>query len=464
MTMSSDTASELRGVLFGRWAFVPDRLLDLLAVAPKAELVRSLERVRRLKDAGLRVRALTVIAPRMPEAAGEELLQQALATARGLKAPWRRAEALGVVGRSMYAGAPSKARAEIFRAIDEVADPYWCASAIATVADLHPELTPDLMSRAQAIPRPVSRFDALLAVARAAQEPVRTMVVAPALAAARRIADPYAKARALAAATTVVDRGDEEQVLADAMTAVRRIEHDQWRAAVLKELVPRLSDRLRRRALTAAQHITRPEDRARALAWLAPVDEAVASAREIADPYRRFRVLVAIASDLDRDARDTVADEALEAVCAIASEHWRAVAAGALAGVGPEPLVRSLLDDCLRIESDECRLHALADLAPHVPRDLLETLVSELLRIAWTTGDVEPVARTLRRVGGDVPDPVFTLSVEELSELDNDERARPLAALAPYIPARGISPRRSSSCENCRGYGPTSRCRRSPRA
>jgi hypothetical protein len=289
---------------------------------------------------------------------------------------------------------------------------------------------------------------------------MRAALVASAVGAARKIRDPFSKARALAAAAGVIGQVGESDLLEEALAAARRVERDPWRAVILEELAPRLPDRLREPALAAAYKLTPPESRARALARLAGgeargsdtgvLEAAVASARRIEDTYRQSRVLAELALQGNHGLGDTILDQALAAARAVPSEHWRAMAGSQLARIGSEQIVRDLLIDDQHIESDSCRLHALADLAPYAPEDALEALVDTLLSASLQTSQQEPARRVLERSALSLPPTFFSQALKATSQLDDEfQRLSALETLGPYLPmelvplaidvARGLS-------------------------
>jgi hypothetical protein len=152
--MQPVSASDVRRQLFGRWKFVSESLLDLLAVAEENELERSLSRVRRLEDAGLRVEALAVIAHRLHDRRAGPILEEALETARALEAPWCRAKALASVARALTLFERQAVIQEVVVAIRMVVDGYWRAAAIQTVADLDALFIPQLADLAESVQQP----------------------------------------------------------------------------------------------------------------------------------------------------------------------------------------------------------------------------------------------------------------------------------------------------------------------
>ncbi len=304
-----------------------------------------------------------------------------------------------------------------------------------------------VLAYARQIPDSHSRMKALGEVAThlQAKEPLRTEVLAEALAAARAIESERSRALTLSTLAPNLPETKRAEVLQEALVAARAIADKKSRADVLNALAPHLPEAKRAEVLAEALATARaieydPYDeespKARALSALAPrlpealLTEALAAARAIEDPDSQVEVLNALAPHLPKP----LLAEALAAAQAVEYEMARAQALSALAPHLPEPLLAEALAAARAIEDPESQVKALGALAPHLPEVKRAEVLSEALATAWAIEENWSRAFAVRALAPQLPEVLAMVLAADRAIEDEKSRAQALSALAPDLP------------------------------
>lgn len=392
------------------------------------------------------------------------LVEEALTTARAVKDGDPRAGALA--GVIPHAGEDSRADL-IAEALQETTGQLFRAAAIepllplldaeqhrqllAQTGDMHNIMARDwvvaeilgglaeigdpneALDLAQNITEDVVRAQTLAVIAGHAQEPRRSEAIAAALGLARRIDD-----------DAYMDR--VEEAFSDvptfvALTVRMFLAEPPWRLVLLSSLPPDLAPELATEALELATGADDPEFAARAVAALAGVlaDETKADrlalgleqARAVEYPEPRVRAYTALLPVLPPEVRQQAAAEALTAV---AGERLGSRRAQLLAELAPH-LSKDLLDDALRmaitLDDAEDRSTALEGLAPHLGGDQLADAVDASRRI----GDGDARLLSAAAYAPVVDEDALGLLLEEAAGYEDEyTRARALALTALHLP------------------------------
>ena len=281
----------------------------LAALAPRLSerlLTAGVEAAKRIAVAGYRARALAALAPHLSEPARTKAMADALAAAghrRGFRPVGEvtgderaRAAALTTLAPHL----PESLLADALAAA--AAREMYGEERAAALAALAPHLPERLFAAALTAARGLSeegRFRVLAAMAPRLPEPLSD----DAIAAARRIGYAVGGAEALAALVALASRLPEPtrgEALAEALAAGGGSADERRRAEALAALAPHLPEPLLAAALAAARDIQGADERAAALAALAPPLAAL-------PPDRRYRLwretLRALALRSQRSAR-----------------------------------------------------------------------------------------------------------------------------------------------------------------
>ncbi|MFN7565965.1 MAG: NB-ARC domain-containing protein [Microcystis sp.] len=301
-------------------------------------LSEALEIARGIGDEYNRAEALTGLAPHLPES----LLPKALEIARAIEDESSRAKGLTPQMRrdlnqlAQIRNEDDRARAltrlaphlpevlpetlEIARAIEDEDDRVRALTALAP--HLPVSLLPEALKIARGIEDQFFRALALTGLA-----PRLPEVLPEALEIARAIRDESRRAEALTGLAPYLP----ENLLREALEIARGIGDEDNRALALTDLAPHLPEILLPEALEVARGIRDESDRATALTWLAPylpeslLPKALAVARDIWSESSRVEALIGLAPHLPQ-----VLPEALEAARGIGGESDRAKALKAL--------------------------------------------------------------------------------------------------------------------------------------
>jgi hypothetical protein len=392
-----------------------DRARALTRLAPHLPevLPETLEIARAIEDEDDRVRALTALAPHLPVS----LLPEALAVARAIGNEYHRARAL--TGLAPYLPEVLPEALEIARAIR---DESRRAEALTGLAPYLPEnLLREALEVARGIGDEYDRAEALTGLA-----PYLPEVLSEALEIARGIGSEYYRARALTGLAPYLP-----EVLPEALEIARAIRDESRRAEALTGLAPYLPENLLREALEIARGIGDEYDRAEALTGLAPyLPSLLPEALEIARGILSYRYRAEALRELAPHLPESLLPEALEVARAIGNEYHRAEALTGLAPYLSEALLSEALEVARGIGSEYKRAEALTGLAPHLPVSLLP----EALKIARGIEDQFFRALALTGLAPRLPE-VLPEALEIARGIgDEDNRALALTDLAPHLP------------------------------
>jgi hypothetical protein len=354
-------------------------LAGLAPYLPESLLPKALEVARAIRSEHNRLRALTGLAPHLPQ-----VLPEALELARVIEDKFSHAMALTGLAPHLPEVLP-----EVLELVEAIDDYYL----------------PDVVLAELALRLPESFLPEALEVARA-------------------IEDESERALALTGLAAHLP-----EVLPETLEVVRAIENEYQRAFRLTELAPHLPESLLPEALEVARAIEDESDRARALIGLAPylpevLPEALDVASTIGNKYNRAIVLMRLDPHLPE-----VLLEAIDVVRGIGDEYDRARALTGLAPYLPESLLPEALDVAREIKSKYFRAEALTGLAPHFPEVLLETL-----EVARAEGEYSH-AMALIELAPYFPEVLQLPEVLEVARAigDEEKRAEALQALTKLL-------------------------------
>ncbi len=257
-----------------------------------------------------------------------------------------------------------------------------------------------------------------------------------ALAHVRQMPDDWQKAKTLKALAPVLAREDPARLEA-ALAAARSIGYEDDRAEALAALAPHLPPEPLAQALDAIQSIRDERRRSEVLAALAPrlppelLTEALDAARSIRDEDDRARVLAALAPRLPPE----LLAQALAAARSIRRGWRRSKALAALAPHLPPELLAQALDAARSIRDEDDHAEALAALAPHLPRDLRKQTLTEALDAARSIESEHWRAHALAALAPHLPPELLAQALDAARSIrDERRRSETLAALAPHLP------------------------------
>jgi hypothetical protein len=388
-------------------------LAPLLAEGERAQVVDEVLRAASQTKAGYGGRlgkVLAALAAQLEEPHRTMVLNQALATARGLNSPLDRAEALAAL-------APLVAEAERDQVIHEALE---AAS----------QIEPDYGWR---------RVRVLAALAGLVPESQRGEVLDKAVAVAKTIGGDWGRGLTFAALAPWLPEPDRESALAEALVALQTPdEEDRWAGTelvleilgggnpvalegarlgveILASLGPHLPERLLPMALAVAREIPWEAGRAEVLAALVPrlseseraevLRGALEAFKRIGDGGERAETLAALAERLGEPHRTQALREALATAREIGQRGERARVLGCLAAQLGEPERTHVLGEALasaqQIESAQERAEALASLAPQLAELERTKAVEEALAAVSRLAEEDPWApiRSLRTLG-----------------------------------------------------------------
>ncbi len=266
-----------------------------------------------------------------------------------------------------------------------------------------------------------------------------------ALAVAREI-DGYWRAKVLAELAP----GLSEQLLQEALGAAQEICYERAKVEALAGLAPYLPEPLRgetlREALTVARKAIPKIDLAEAVAYLAPhlpkpllgeaLDAALAAVQGIKSGFDRAIAIAYLAPYLPEPLLGEALDAALAAVQGIKSGFDRVVTIAYLAPYLTEPLLREELIIAQKIDNQEMRIKALVRLASSVlPGPLRNEAINVALAAMRGAKAPSACAEVLAELAPHLSEPLLleALAVARKISYERD-RAKALAGLARYLP------------------------------
>jgi hypothetical protein len=324
-------------------------------------LAQALDAARAIEDAHARARALTELAPHLPEAVGRQAFQEALDGALALEDPYARDWALAEL-------LPRLPEGLLPRALDAARTIRNQALRDRALTELLPRLPEGLLPQA--------------------------------LDAVRAIESPYARARALATLAPCLPEELGWQAFRQALDSARAIEAIPLRAWALAKVMPHLPEALLPQDLDAIQATDYPSAQSEAMIRLAPrlpqalLPRALDTARAIRNEGHRVQALAALAPRLP----EALLPRALDVMLATEDPTARAWALVELAPRLPEPLLSQALDAMLTLEDPSERDRAMAELVRRLP----EALVPMALEAARAFED--PDARARARLASHGPE------------------------------------------------------------
>ncbi|NET82097.1 MAG: hypothetical protein F6J94_09175 [Moorea sp. SIO1F2] len=386
-----------------------DRAYVLIRLAPQLPetIPEALEAARAITDKLDRVYRLSELAPQLPE-----ILPEALDAARAITDEIDRANALSELAPQLPEILPEALEAA--RATNQSDR----ARALSRLARHLPEILPEVIEAAQATDES-SRAIALSELA-----PNFPEILPEALKATRAITSKFSRGYGLRELAPQLP----EMLLPQALEAAQAITDNKERAILLSKLAPQLGETLLSQALEVARAITDNTDRANALneigAQLSEIlPEALDAARAIINDHSRARALSELAPKIPE-----ILPEALEEARAITHDHSRATALIRLTPQLPQILPEAL--DAARAITDEwSQAHALSELAPQLPQILPEALdAARAITDEWSR------ANTLCELAPHFPE-ILPEALDAARALTNKfMRAIVLSKLAPHLP------------------------------
>jgi hypothetical protein len=417
-----------------------EALRSLAPYLGPALLAEALAAVSEMEDEGHRALALAGLAPYLQGKTKREVVAEALDLARQLEpdeaeeiltilaphlsgemlsqmlpAVWEteeedyRAETLTDLLAHLRSRTRREVAAEILALARQI-EPDRRADLLTNLASHLPAtMLPEALACARDIEDEQYRAEALAGLLPHLRGKAREEVMAEALALARRV-EPHASQGILTSLASHLPTGR----LSDALAAARQIDEPHARAAALSGLAPHLVRR----------------DKARATA------EALAAARSVDTPYARATALIGVAQQLEEPARSAAVSEAMAAIDEVDDASTEVDLLASLAPQLSDAQLRVALDMAWGSSFyDFDRAALVGALAPY----LSESLLQEALTLVATIGDPSREsalewlashlserllhqALTTARLIGDQEAQLRTLA-ELLTYLDADDRA-----------------------------------------
>lgn len=395
------------------------RALALQKLAPKLPdilLPEALAAVRAIPDKYSRENALIRLASRLPE-----ILPEALAIARAIPDEFSRAEALTELAphlpeilpeiiaavyvlqgenydyernlalRKLAPYLPKSLLSKAVAAARAIPDEYWSIDALIKLAPYAPDILPEVLAAACAIPEDLSRGAILGDLA----PHLPKSLLPEALAAARAIQHQNGRAYALVGFVSQLP-----EVFSEALAAVCAIQGGYNRIGAIQQMALYLPEKMLPVALSVVLSIDDESDRAEFLSKLAP------------------------------QLTDTLFPEALAAALAIQDRYWRAEAVKGLVPYLPNKLLPKALAVALAIQDEYWYAMSLIGLASYLPE-----ILPKALAIARAVPDEFSRAKALTELGLQLPD-VFPEALAAALAIPHDNRYRgnTLIELIPRLP------------------------------
>ncbi|WP_253257685.1 NB-ARC domain-containing protein, partial [Microcystis aeruginosa] len=325
-------------------------------------LPEALELARGIRVEDFRARALTGLAPYLPE-----VLPEALKATRGIRDEYNRAWAL--TGLAPYL--PESLLPEALKCARAISDKFSRAEALTGLAPYLPEVLPEALKAVRSLEKKAVESFEKYRLTQNLKElaPYLPEVIPEALELTKKTDEDHCPLALIGLAPYL-----PESLLPEALEIARAIKDEYHRAEALTRLAPHLPESLLSEALEIARGIGSESSRAWALTGLAPylpeslLPEALEIARGIGNEYYRAEALTGLAPYLPE-----VLPEALEIARGIGDEYNRAEALIGLAPHLPEVLPEAL-EIARGIGYEYPRARALTGLAPYLPEVLPEAL------------------------------------------------------------------------------------------
>jgi hypothetical protein len=388
--------------------------------------------------------ALAELGPYLPE----PLMTDALETARGIQDEFNRVRALAALAPYVPERHRSKALQEAraaIQAIRNVADRAHLLAMPALSAELLDDaVLLEVMTAAQQLSDPIERAWALAGIAPRLPERERVEAFRLALEATRRIAAPYVETRIQIMAGMAPNLPNP--LRADLWEVVQSIEDSYYQLEALAAVAPYLQEAVLREALDSAWQIFASGDRVATVVAIAAhlpeplkqetLRQALGFAQKpwnfIFDAEGRTRALLALIPHIPERKGNQLLRKALTLAPKIGLEYQRAKALGEICTwLARRGAPDEALNVVRRIEDENWRLEALAQVVPHLPASLL----GEALAVAWVIGDGDARASARARLACQSPERLLTGALEEVRAM-SDARAQAivLVELAAHLP------------------------------
>jgi hypothetical protein len=424
-------------------------LIKLSPLLPEPQLRQAFGMAQKIRgisvtDHIVKARTLAEIARYLPDHEKGSAVSQALEELRVPQAApfieWERIRLLADLAERLPRAAKDATLAQALLAARVVSDEQQRVRALTDVAEhlgmdeRHTILT-EALGVARAISEPRERATALIEVAEQLTDSEKTSTMSEALGAARDIPDLLYRAAALARVSGYLPEPNRSQVETEALEAVRATEDKIGRALYLARfLAPRMTGSQKRVALAEAAELS----------------------SEIKDPISRAQVLTELGIHSTGAARHAALDEALDAARAAEGPSARAWLLTELAVHLDEPLKSQALREALkaaRAIADHKELSAaLAQLASHLARQsaakLIDRALTELVNaikqyrevriVRGRTGmaivDEASIDQILRALIPRLTNDQKTQILELVASIPNEsERTKSLVALVPQL-------------------------------
>jgi len=388
--------------------------------------------------------ALAELGPYLPE----PLMKEAIETAQGIQDEFNRARALAALAPYVPELHRSEALQEARAAIQAIRNVADRAQLLAMPA-LSPELLDDAVlsevkTAAQQISDPIERAWALAGIASRLPERERVEAFRLALNATRSIGAPYVETRIRILAGMAPNL--PKSLWADLWEAVQSIDDPHHRLEALAAVAPYLQESVLREALDSAWQIFDSGDRVATVVAIAThlpeplkqetLQRALGFAEKpwnfIFDAGGRTRALLALIPHIPERNGNQLLRKALTLAPKIDIEYQRAKALSEICTwLARRGAPEEALNVVRRIEHDDWRLEALAQLTPYLPASLL----GEALAVAWVIGDGDARASARARLACQSPERLLTRALEEVRVMsDVHAQAMVLVELADHLP------------------------------
>jgi hypothetical protein len=477
-----------------RKAILEDELIAAQAIEP-ITAISSIHPLFLGRD--VQVRARMRLAPYLPEPMKDQVLQEALQTARAKELHDKRAQALTTL--IPYLSEPLKGQVvqETLQIAQAIKTEVKRAQALTCLIPLlSGQMKVRIIQKVLLIARSLKfedeRAQALTTLIPYLSEPLKGRVVQEDLQNARAIKAEVKRAQALIRLVSFLPDALKGQILREALQTIWVMEQENWRTEVLIALVPFLSEPLRREvlqmalqiaqgiqsenrrtrlliklipflsepdqneviqdALRAARSITSKDERRETLIALVPlfsgplkdqvVKEALQITRTITSENRRTRLLIKLIPFLSEPDQNEVIQDALQITWKIESAYQRTERLTMLAPYLAEPLKSNVIEEALQsarsIETENWRTEKLIDLIPLLSRSLRNVTIQEVLQTARASGSANLRIEILTKLVPFLSDSLKEQSLQEALQTSREkkkegDRARALIALVPFL-------------------------------
>jgi hypothetical protein len=359
-----------------------------LRVGDQELIDEALELARGIADRNVRVHAMAELAGRMGGGSRQQLLSEALCSAREIVRDLGREEPLMNVIRGL-SESDAALLSEALDAISEIGDGRSRATALVALAGQmgvndRRSVLQEALASARSIGDGRSLVFALVAVAARLEERDRNDVFNAALRAARGIHDVSHRSAALAAVAELLEGCERKLLLREALNQLQTITNDHSRARALETVAGHLrgvGQGLLQTAIEVTRNIRDSNSRASALAALTEriseggsklAQQALVVARGIPKDAARAKALAAVAGRLSANDREQVLGEAMAAALQTVDDWQRAMALKAVVerlSAGDQRFMREALEALPRIRDEWGLAETLAALARCLPAD-----------------------------------------------------------------------------------------------